>query len=86
MDTKFPKLTIEFTDSGDHRGKTAFCENIESDEPLPVPAVGDVIYITHAEKANLLKVKRRMIHYGDGYTQVQVFCHEVEESDIFGDD
>ena len=76
------KLMLEFTDAKDSRKKDSLAERIDTNEAIPIPAIGDTVYLSMEKPAKLLRVERRMITYADGYTHVQCFCREISESEI----
>ena len=80
MSAKWSKLKIEFTDADDHRKKDSFAEPIETDQPLPIPAVGDDICLSYDEARKTVRVERRLIYYHADWTHVQLFCREVKVS------
>ncbi len=78
-----PKLIIEFSQADDQRKKASWCDrNIESDSYVPIPAVGDTVNALALGAKKILKVERRYFGYQDDWTHVQLFCIEVEESEI----
>ncbi len=86
-DHKWPKYIIEFTEWDDLREKSAFCENVESDDPLPIPAVGDTVNLDSdfAEGAIMIHVERRRFSYHQGWSHVQLFCrkHDFDKSSSY---
>lgn len=77
-----PKIMLEFTNANDPRQKEAFCEPIYTDDPIPVPIVGDRVYTDHDGSSLFLKVIRRRIHFHSDWTHVQLFCVKFPESEI----
>lgn len=64
------KYVVELVDSWG--GDTGWCERIESDSPIPIPDVGEVL--THPGVDKALVVTGRHYHFGNGFYRVQVFC------------
>lgn len=73
------KFILEFTDADDSRLKAAFAERIESDTPIPAPAVGDTVLVGNR---HLTVVTRLFSYWDDGMCHIQCFCREANEGDL----
>ncbi len=72
------KYYLEFSDADDSRLKSAFAERIESDSPIPAPAVGDTVSV----EQKYLSVVTRLFSYWDDSCHIQCFCREINEDDL----
>jgi hypothetical protein len=65
------KFVLEISD----KSGAAYCDLIESEQPLPVPAVGDLVTVPKFK----LEVVRRVFDYGaDGSVHVHLYCQEAK--------
>jgi hypothetical protein len=65
------KFVLEISD----KSGASYCDLIESEQPLPVPAVGDLVTVPKFK----LEVVRRVFDYGtDGSVHVHLYCQEAK--------